>query len=1708
MDGTGPGRGKMTASSAAPPPAPSSEHPDDAPLRAVVRSRAFRFADSPALLAPGVPALSYAAMNAQLEAGVAALRGWGITPDHRIAVSMPDGPAAAITVLTVMNACAAAPLNPACRETEVERLLASLEAEAIVVPDEDALAAKVAGRLGLAVFVATPGARMAGAVSYSLTRGPVRAAGRSAPGAPALRDALLLHTSGVTSQPKLVPLTHANVAAATSAIAAALALSGSDRTLIVMPLFHIHGLSALFASLWSGGSVVCPEGGFQAPQVFSHLAEFGATWYTAAPTIHRAILERSSRHSAELARHCLRFVRSASAAMSPVVIGAIEERLGVPFIEAYGMTEAAPQIASTPLPPRERIRGSVGVPAGCEVAILEEDGTPVPTGEVGEIAVRGPNVTRGYERNPSANADAFVHGWFRTGDLGCLDADGYLFITGRKKDLINRGGEKIAPREIEEVLLEHPAVAEAVVFGYADDRLGEDVGAAVVLGTDPVSERELREHVAAILADFKVPRRIAIVAGIPEGPTAKVSRSDMPRLLGFASTTAELQPYEPPRTDTERQVAVLWQDVLRVDLVGRADDFIALGGDSILALQLLARIRRTCGVELRPIAMYDDCSTVTGMALAIDAARASSRSTTSDVVTCVPREGELPLSFAQELVWSLDQGSPQLAAYNQPRALRLTGPVDGDALQRALDHVVARHEVLRTVYRSGDHGPVQRPLQAGLVPLEVLDLRAVPAERRTAKLNRALQTWARTPFDLSRDLVLRAHLVRERDDQWILLLVSHHIATDAWSRGLVLRDLEAAYRTFIRGELPRSTAGTLQYADFAAWQRAPARAQEIERDVAWWHEQLRDPPEPPQLPADFPRPLHPAFEGALHLDVIPVSLVSEAKRVGRAHGATLYVTLLAALQTTLHRYCGGLDIITGSPFPGRYRPELDGVVGCFINTLPLRTTFAGSPTFVELITRLRRTVAEAREHEAVPFVRLADRPLFNCVLTMEDALPPSGTFGPATAAPLDFDFGQAKFDLTLMVAERPEGLRCSLWYRTDLFRPETAARILDHFQCVLEQVTRNPHAPVGEVELLTEEERRQLDAWNDTGAPESPGPSVVELFEHRAKCTPEQAAVVDGRSTVRYAELDDRANQLAHYLCSLGVGPGDPVALVMERSADAIVGLLGILKTGTAYVPLSPEMPPARCVRHLVDAGARVVVTLAAHANGFEQNETLTVVALDRDAERIAAMPRLRPNRTVSPRSLAYILYTSGSTGEPKGVGISHANITHYTHAIARVLGGSLEALGGWRFGMVSTLGADLGNTALYPSLCGGGTLWLADSAAVREPARFAAMMREHRMDVLKMTPGHFAALTAGAEGDALRELLPARWLVLGGEALPLELARTLVAARSCRVLNHYGPTETTVGVCTWEATEESLLEAEGLGARTSPIGRPLPSTRAWVVDARGIEQPVGVPGELWIGGPGVAEGYRHRPEQTEERFGYRKGVRFYRTGDRVRRLADGTLEFLGRLDEQVKIRGYRVEPGEIEALLLQHPGVSRAFVLLRNDQLAAYVASGGGYAAAHAQPTSHGLLLWLREQLPPHMVPASVTILPDLPLTANGKVDRLRLPDPAPLPSGTDRFVAPRTDTERTVATIWSEVLKRDGIGVTDSFLDLGGHSLLAIRVLGRISKQLGVRLPLRSLFDAPTVAQLAERVDEERRQAAERALEHWLSVVEQQGAPTDPEV
>lgn len=1055
------------------------------------------------------------------------------------------------------------------------------------------------------------------------------------------------------------------------------------------------------------------------------------------------------------------------------------------------------------------------------------------------------------------------------------------------------------------------------------------------------------------------------------------------------------------------------------------------------------------------------------------------------------RSARIPLSFSQELLWMLDRASPGMTAYKLPTVHRLLGELDVAALERSLTTIANRHEVLRTRFPAIDGEPAQVIDPPAPVRLTVIDLRSSADPTQDAE--RTVRELAARPFDLANDHMFQPTLLRIADAENVLLVDTHHIVSDGWSCDVLFRELAVCYAAFRRGTEPALAPLPIQFADFAIWQRDYLSGDRLAALLEFWRTQLGDAAEPLDLPTDRPRVAAPGFAGARCTIVLPPALLAEVKALARQHDATLYMVMLAAYMTVLHRYSGSASVLVGSGSAGRTQTETERLIGYFNNTLVQRGDFGGDPTFGELLKQVRHSALGAYDHQEVPLEkliielrqgqqRLSDAPLFRAVLTMQDALESGLELDGLQVLPFGITFGSTKFDLTLLPSERDDGLHLRLQYRSDLFEPATAERFLGHVRRVLEAAVADAGQRVSRLPLLTAAELAQLSEWNastvDFGNPDW----VHERIASNARRAPQAVAVRCGDEVLTYAELDRRANQLAHRLRAEGAAPHAPVAIALDRSAGAIVALLAVLKTGGCYVPLAPDAPPARLGQQIAESGVQIVVTRSEYA--MQWPKSIRVLSVDTESTSLDAESTSTLSVTVSGDDIAYVLFTSGSTGVPKGVAVTHANIANYTSAIGRVL--DLESLSPLHFATVSTLAADLGNTAIFPALTTGGTLHVLPADVTLDGPRFAAYANANPIDVLKITPSHLRALM-GAFGAGAADVLPKQWLVVGGEACPWELVDEVRRVGTCKVLNHYGPTETTVGASAFvtNGREDAPLSA------TVPIGFPLANVQLHVLDGAGEVVPIGVPGDLHIGGAGVAAGYLNRPDLTRERFIEHDNMgRLYRSGDRVRRLPNGALEFLGRGDGQVKIRGFRVELGEIEQVIGQFPGVGHCAAAWHEGQsvLIAYVvAKTAGYSAAHGErPTPERLRAWAVERLPDHMVPARVMLLDKLPLNANGKLDRRGLPFPGADDAPAGASAAPRTPTEESLVKIWADALKREKVGIRDNFFELGGHSLVAIRVLGKVSRTFGVRLSLRTLFDAPTIEQFAEVLDLEIKVAA----------------------
>jgi amino acid adenylation domain-containing protein len=1051
----------------------------------------------------------------------------------------------------------------------------------------------------------------------------------------------------------------------------------------------------------------------------------------------------------------------------------------------------------------------------------------------------------------------------------------------------------------------------------------------------------------------------------------------------------------------------------------------------------------------------------------------------------VDRSGELPLSFAQQRLWFLDQLEPNSPFYIIPLAVRVTGPLDVDALQRSLDEIVARHESLRTTFATVDGRPVQRIADKVAVPLKVVDLSEMGEAERDGEIKTRVLAEAQRPFDLSKGPVLRVCLLRAGDREHVVVLTMHHIASDLWSMGVFVQELAALYQAFSTGRPSPLPALPIQYADYAVWQREWLSDEVVEQQLDHWQTQLRDAPALLELPTDRPRPAVQSPRGRRCRFELSAELTQSLNQLARRNDATLFMTLLGALQTLLSRYSGQEQVCVGTPIAGRNRSELEGMIGFFVNTLVMRGNLSGDPSFEEFLGRVRETTLEAYAHQDLPFERLVDHlqlerdlsrtPLFQVMFAFQNA-----EFAPVEAADLSFSAldaqtGTAKFDLTFEMSENEGRLKGSVEYNTDLFDGSTIQRMLEHFQNLLRSIVEDPRRRVSDYSLLADAERSQLlEQWNATSTDYPRDTCVHELFEEQVRRTPDAVAVEFGEDRLTYRDLNRRGNQLAHHLISLGVRPDQLVGICVERSLEMIVGVLGILKAGAAYLPLDPEYPVDRFKYMLEDAGTTVVVTLERFKDRLPETETPAVL-LDGDAELLATQETQDPGSPCTADNLVYVMYTSGSTGKPKGTAIRHRSVVRLLFGVDYVELDDQQTIL-----QLAPLAFDASTFEIWGALLHGGRLVVAPPGPL-DFAQLERVVSSRHVTTMWLTASLFNRVIETRP----EALVGVKQLLTGGEALSVHHVRMALdrLGTETKLINGYGPTESTTFTCCYGVPRDLSPDATSV-----PIGRPIGNTRVYVLDPHLQLVPVGVLGELYVGGDGLATGYWKRPELTAEQFienplSSTPGDRLYRTGDVVRWLPTGDLEFLGRRDDQIKLRGYRIELAEIEAALREHASIADVVVVLRGatsaeKRLVAYIVPQEEQA-----PTTSDLRAHLQKSIPDYMVPSAFVALDRLPLNPNGKVDRKALPEPRDeRPEMEKEYVPPRSATEAALVWIWCETLGVQRVGVHDNFFELGGHSLLATQLISRVRATFQLEVPLREVFQQPTVAGLAAAIERAR--------------------------
>ncbi|MGH3936831.1 MAG: amino acid adenylation domain-containing protein, partial [Pseudonocardiaceae bacterium] len=1384
------------------------------------------------------------------------------------------------------------------------------------------------------------------------------------------------------------------------------------------------------------------------------------------------------------------------------------------MINAYGPTECtvvatwSQALAPGGIPP-------IGAPiANMRTYVLDAALQPVPVGVPGELYVAGIGLARGYLHRAGLTSARFVANPFgppgarmyRTGDRVRWTEDGELEFLGRADEQIKIRGFRVEPGEVEAVLQGHPEVAQAAVVAREAES-GANRLVAYVVADGSVDVSQLRVHAAAVLPDYLLPSAFVLLDELPLTINGKLDRAALPAPTWDASSSAG---YVAPRTEAEATLAGIWAEVLGLERVGITDNFFELGGDSILSIRVASRLRAAFGAELSPRAVFT-YATVAELAAALEPAGEVA------AIPTVDRGAQLALSFAQQRLWFLHEFEPGGTGYATRVGLRLRGKLDLNALNAAFTAVVARHESLRTTFEQVDGRGVQVVHPPSEVSLPVLDLSGPARWEREAELARIVAAASVQPFDLTLGPLMRVSLVRLDAQEHALLLMLHHIITDGWSMGVLLKELTAGYRAAVRGVVAALPALPVQYADFAAWQRDRLSGAALEEQLSYWRRQL-DGVAPVELPTDRPRPAVQTTNGALHEFVVPAEVTGRLKELGRRRDTTLFMTLVAACQLLLSRWSGQDDIAVGTVVSGRERAELEGLIGFFVNTLVLRSRVDGAQRFTQFLDCVKQTVLDAFVHQQVPFERVVDdlqpardtsrTPLFQIMVVLQNtpyqARADEDLSGLQVDA-LELPVVGTSFDITLEFQEsggflHGGVLHGALTYNADLFDPVTIERLVGNLLVLLGGIAAEPTRLVSDLPLLTAAERdRVLVEWNDTDR-DVPPATLAEMFEAQVGRCPDAPAVMFDGGIVSYAELNARANRLARLLVRWGAGPERVVGLALPRSVDIVVAQLAVAKVGAAFVPLDPAYPAERIKFMMADAAPVVVLTGGDVAGCVAGVGEIPVIVLDEptvvvaiatmgdgdltDADRLAALLVAHP---------AYVIYTSGSTGRPKGVVVTHAGLASFSAAEVQ----RYAVAPGDRVLQFSSPSFDASVLELCLALPVGAALVVPPPGPLLGE-QLVEVLVQGRVTHALIPPAALATVPAAAAA----QLTLFQTLIVGGDVCAPELVARWAPGR--RMINSYGPTESTV-VATWSAPLTP--------GRFPAIGGPIWNTQVYVLDAVLQPVPVGVAGELYVAGLGLARGYLRRPGLTAQRFVANPfgapGSRMYRTGDVVRWNIDGELEFLGRADEQVKVRGFRIELGEVESALRAQPQVAQAVVVAREQmassgpgghkRLVAYLVAESGSSVLSLSAVRAGL----KQVLPDYLIPSAFVMLDALPLTSHGKLDRNALPAPDVLTEPESEYLAPRTPTEQALAEVWAEVLGLPQVGVRDNFFELGGDSILTIQVVSR-SRQAGLHFGPKDLFRSQTIAELAPGVTTLDTQRADREpvvgpveltpIQHWF--------------
>ena len=1549
--------------------------------------------------------------------------------------------------------------------------------------------------------------------------------------------AYVLYTSGSTGKPKGVQISHRALANFLASMRQTPGLSGSDRLLAVTTLsFDIAALE-LFLPLIVGARLVIAsrDVASDGTPLAEQLVRQQITAMQATPATWRLLLAAGWQGDRSLRIFC------GGEALDTVLANQLLPRSQTLW-NLYGPTETTIWSTCYPVQSTQNSKlktQNSSIPIGRPIAntqlyVLDTDLHLVPPGLPGELHIGGAGLAWGYLHRPDLTAEKFIPNSFgagrlyKTGDRVRYRPDGVLEYLGRLDSQIKLQGFRIELGEIEATLNHHPQVEQSVVLLQSDTtnpRLvayfvpvqqqaqTADSGNPQPQATSPTPHLPTPSHLRQFLSDrlpaYMVPKVFLALDAFPLTPNGKIDRVSFAKQYHHQLSLPDAglvdsDPSSPPQTPTQQVVVALVAMVLDLpsDQIHLNDNFFDLGGHSLTATRLISQIRQAFRVEL-PLRTLFEQPAIADFTSAIELAIQTQFHANPAIPPLhpAPYQSYYPLSFAQQRQWVLAQLEPDSPSYNIPTAVRIKGELSIATLQRSLNQILHRHGALRTAFELVNGQPVQRILSDLCLDLPVIDLSGLPPAMQESQVQHLAVREARQPFALNCPPLLRVKVLRLQASEHVLFLTLHHSVADGWSMGVLVEELAALYSA-IQHHQPNPLADLpIQYVDFAVWQRQWLQGEVLETQLNYWKAQLQG-ASVLELPTDYPRPAVRSVRGASQPVQLSVELTEVLKQLSQRSGCTLFMTLLAAFNLLLYRYTGNEDIVVGTPIANRNRTEIERLIGFFVNTLALRTDLSGNPSFTELLQRVRNVTLDGYAHQDLPFEQLVEElqlqrslnvtPLFQVMFVLQTLPMQSLTSEGLCWSPLNSHSGTAKFDLTLSLHETTDGLAGTLEYSLDLFTASTIERMIAHWQVLLEAIVAHPKQPISAFPILTPAEQQQiLINWNQTQTPYPRSACIHHLFEQQAEITPDRVAIVCGEQQFTYQELNCCANQLAHDLHNQGIKPETAIGICISRSPEFIIGILGILKAGGIYVPLDPSYPQERLAFMLEDAQAEMVITCSTDAPKLSFSH-LPIIDLDRNWTIIASFPIKNPNLPLSAENLAYVIYTSGSTGVPKGVCVPHRGVVRLVQQNGYADLNANEVLL-----HAAPVTFDASIFEIWGALLNGGKLALV-STSQPSLTELGDAIERHQVTTLWLTAGLFH-LMVDEQPHRFRQV---RQLLAGGDVLSGQHIQKLQQAHpTCQIINGYGPTESTTFACCYAVPPEPFTSA------SPPIGYPIANTQIYVLDRHLQPVPVGVPGELYLAGDGLARGYLNRPDLTAEKFipnpflgNGEWGIEnrdvstphsllpipypltLYQTGDRVRYHPNGFLEYLGRLDNQVKIRGFRVELSEIEAVLSRHPVVRDAIVVAHtgeSDQkrLVAYVVANQENQNPDSDLVSK-LRHCLREQLPDYLIPSRFILLDELPLTANGKVNRsvLPMPEPAQLESR-QAIVTSRSPLEAKLVAIWTDVLKLDSVSIHDNFFEMGGDSILAIQIVSR-ANQAGLPLTPKQLFQHQTIAELAATV------------------------------